>query len=82
MSVQDEWNIPTKNNEHDLHIVITINLFLFLWHNMIMAWPLKPAPQFSLTIINVYKIKIAFTKLAYLLLFILSAWDWKALQIT
>ncbi len=31
MRLQDEWNIPTKNNEHDLHVVITMNLFLFLY---------------------------------------------------
>ncbi len=41
--------------------------------NMIMAWPLKSAPKFSLTIINVYKIKIAVVKLVYFLLFISSA---------
>ncbi len=46
--------------------------------NMNMDWPLKPAPKFSLTIINVYKIKIAVANLAYFSLFIRSAWDWKA----
>ncbi len=34
-----------------------------------MTWPLKPAPKFSLTIINVNKIKMAVTELAYFLTF-------------
>ncbi len=29
MCPQDEWNIPTKSNEHDFHIVITMNLFVY-----------------------------------------------------
>ncbi len=28
-------SLPKENNEHDLHIVITINLFLFLCHTII-----------------------------------------------
>ncbi len=38
-----------------------------------MAWPLKPAPKFSLTIINVYNIKNAVEKLVYFSLFVRSA---------
>ncbi len=30
-----------------------------------MAWPLKSAPKFSITIINVYKIKIAVAKFLF-----------------
>ncbi len=42
---------------------------------MTMAWPLKPAPKFSIrsTIINVYKNKIAVAQLVYFSFFIRSA---------
>ncbi len=33
--------------------------------NMIMAWPWKIALKFGITVINVYKIKIAVSKLVY-----------------
>ncbi len=35
---------------------------------MLMAWLLKPTPKFSITIINVYKIKIAVAKIVYSIL--------------
>ncbi len=41
MSPQDNWNIKTKNNEHDLHIVITTNLFVFLCHTIIDVYNCK-----------------------------------------
>ncbi len=33
MSPQDEWNIHIKNNEYDLHIVITINRVSMPYYN-------------------------------------------------